>query len=111
TVQSAGPDNISVGVVLPSATVDLIGAAAAGDNISLRGDEIDGAVNISNPPGLETVTIDGSSTSTAHVISASDSSVTGLGTATYTLANLKSLSIIGGTAFDNFTVTPSTTVP
>jgi Carboxypeptidase regulatory-like domain/CARDB len=109
TVQSAGPDNISVSGELPSTTVDLIGSAA-GDNISLRGDTVQGTVNISNPTGLETVTVDGSNTSVPHVISASDSSVTGIG-GTYNLANLKSLSIIGGTAFDNFTVTPSATVP
>ena len=110
TVQSGGPDNISVSNLLPSGEVDLIGGTG-GDNISLRGDTIQGTVHISNPTGLETVTIDGSNTSAAHVISVSDSSVTGLGTATYTLANLKTLSVIGGTAFDNFTVTPSTTVP
>jgi hypothetical protein len=109
TVQSAGSDNITVSGELPSTTVDLIGSAA-GDNITLRGDTIQGTVNISNPTGLESVTVDGSQTSVPQVISVSDSLVTGFG-GTYNLANIKSLSVIGGSAFDNFTVTPSATIP
>jgi hypothetical protein len=107
TVQSNGTnDSVTASNLAPNQTLDIVGGAGV-DNVSLVAGTINGAVNISNSTGLEAVAIDGSNTGAAQVISVSDVKVTGLGDGSYTLSNLKSLSVVGGTAFDNFSVTPS----
>lgn len=111
TLDSGGTnDAVNVTSLQSGANLNVVGGAGV-DNVSARAASVQGTMNISNPTGLEAVSIDGSATSSPQVISVSGSRVTGLGTGTYGLANLASLSVVGGSAFDNFSVTPSTSVP
>lgn len=102
-------DTINVNGVTSDVILNLLGGGGT-DNINLRASRIEGVVTVSNSTGHDAVTVDGSTTLSAHVIGVTDTHVTGLSTGTYNFANLTSLDVTGGTAFDNFTVTPSAAV-
>lgn len=101
-------DTIDVNRVTSNVTLNLLGGGGT-DNVSLRAANIGGVVNLSNSTGHDAVTVDGTDASSPQVISVTDTHITGMGAGTYTFANLTSLDVTGGSAFDNFTVVPSTT--
>jgi hypothetical protein len=102
-------DTINVNRVTSNVNLNVAGGGGT-DHVALRAGNISGAINLANSAGRDAVTVDGSDASSPQAISVTDTHIAGIGAGTYTFGNLTSLDVTGGSAFDNFTVTPSSAV-
>jgi acrosin len=108
TTLNTGTGNDSVTVQATSQTLAVNGqngsdSVTIGNAHSVQG--IDGAVTITNAAGATALTVDDSGDGTARTATLGASSLTGLAPAAITYANLRTLTVDGGSGGNTFTIT------